>query len=52
MEDQKALIATLDLIPVPTVNDTILDEDGVTWSVIGILSGPGRVAWSLHVRRP
>jgi len=51
-EDQKAIIATRDLTPVPTVNDTITRADGTVWSVIGIGTGPAGAAWVLQVRRP
>lgn len=50
-EDQKVLVATLDLIPIPTINDRITDEDGVEWNIIGILSVPGMSIWKFHVRR-
>jgi hypothetical protein len=51
-EDQKAIIATRDLTPVPTVNDTITRADGTVWSVIGINADPAGAAWVLHVRWP
>ena len=49
-EDQKVLVAALDLVPVPTVNDRITDELGAVWNVIGIMSVPGTLIWTLHVR--
>lgn len=51
-EDQRAIIATLDLTPVPTVNDTIVRADSSVWSIIGIAQDPAGAAWVLHVRRP
>lgn len=51
-EDMKAIIATLDLTPVPAVNDTIVRADSTVWSVIGIAQDPAGAAWVLHVRRP
>ena len=51
-EDQKVLIATQDLIPTPTVNDTIIAANGTLWSVMGIRTDPAGAAWVLQVRRP
>lgn len=51
-EDQKAVAATLDVPVTPTINDQLLDEQGVTWSVIGILGVPGQSVMTLHLRRP
>lgn len=51
-EDQKAIIATMDLVPTPTLNDTITKADGTVWNVIGIRTDPAGAAWVLQVRRP
>lgn len=51
-DDRKAIIATLDLDLVPTLNDTITRTDGTTWNVIGIKTDPAGAAWVLHIRRP
>lgn len=51
-EDQKAIIATQDLTPMPTINDTITRADGTIWNVISIRTDPAGAAWILQVRRP
>lgn len=51
-EDLKAIIATKDLTPIPTVNDTITREDGTVWSVISIKTDPAGAVWVLQMRRP
>lgn len=51
-EDQKAIVATKDLTPVPTINDSITRADGTVWSVIAIKTDPAGAAWVLQVRRP
>lgn len=51
-EDQKAIIATLDLAATPTKNDTITKADGTVWSVVDIKTDPAGAAWVLQVRRP
>lgn len=51
-EDLKAIIATRDLTPTPTVNDTITRADSTVWSVIGIRTDPAGAAWVLQCRRP
>lgn len=50
--DQKAIIATLDLDQLPTLNDTITQPDGTVWSVISIGVDPVGAAWVLQIRRP
>lgn len=51
-EDQKAVIAQLDLMLVPTLNDTITRADGSVWSVVDVMTDPAGAAWVLQVRRP
>lgn len=51
-EDLKAIIATQDLTPTPTINDTITRADGTVWSVIGIRTDPAGAAWVAQIRRP
>ncbi len=51
-EDQKVIISTRDLVPVPTINDAITRADGSIWSVISIKTDPAGAAWVLQVRRP
>ena len=51
-EDQKAMIPTRSLTPVPTINDTITRADGTVWSVMGIKTDPAGAAWVLQIRRP
>lgn len=51
-EDQKAIIAVLDLAATPTKNDVITKADGTVWSVISIKTDPAGAAWVLQVRRP
>lgn len=50
--DQKAIIACLDLAATPTLNDTITAADGTVWSVMGIQRDPAGAVWVLQVRRP
>lgn len=52
-EDQKVLMAP-HYIPgiTPTLNDTIVDEAGVTWQVQGAQKDPTTSIWVLQVRRP
>lgn len=50
--DRKAIIPTLDLAIVPTLNDTITRADGSAWNVIGIKTDPAGAAWVLQIRRP
>lgn len=52
LEDQKAILATLDLAATPTKNDTITKADGTVWSVVSIQTDPAGAAWVLQVRRP
>jgi hypothetical protein len=51
-EDLKAIVATRDLTPVPTINDTITRANGTVWSVIGVTTDPAGAAWVLQIRRP
>jgi len=51
-EDQKVIVATEDLLPIPTINDTITRADGTKWSVIRITTDPAGAAWVLQVRKP
>ncbi len=51
-QDLKAIIATLDLIPTPTVNDRMTRADGSIWSVMAVTTDPAGAAWVLQVRRP
>ncbi len=50
--DRKAIIASLDLDVVPTLNDSITRADGTVWNVIGIKTDPAGAAWVLQIRRP
>lgn len=52
MNDQKAIIAALDLEQTPTVNDTITPPDSTVWKVISVAIDPSGAAWVLQIRRP
>ncbi len=51
-EDQKVLIAKLNLTPTPRLNDRLTESDGTTWEVIGVKTDPLNAHWELQVRRP
>lgn len=51
-EDKQAMVSTLDLDAIPTLNDTVTMADGSVWGVIGIQTDPADAAWILHLRRP
>lgn len=51
-EDQKALIAVLDLSVEPTINDWIELADSTRWTVVQTKRDPARGMWVLQVRRP
>jgi len=50
-EDKKALIAKLDLIPVPDTRDKIIDTDSTVWNILNINTDPAKALWILHVRK-
>lgn len=51
-EDQKVIIAALNLPVTPTVNDRIVMASGAIWKVMDKATDPATAVWVLQVRRP
>lgn len=48
--DRLAIFPKLDLSITPRVGDTIDDDEGIIWSVVGLGKDPASAAHSLHIR--
>lgn len=51
-EDQRVIIAKLNLLVTPTLNDKITRADGTIWNVLHVGTDPMNAAWVLQIRRP
>lgn len=50
VNDQKAIIAALDLPVIPQVHDKVVQSDGRVFMVMGVGGVPGESVWILQVR--
>lgn len=48
--DRYLIISNLDLLVVPSVQDVIIDDQGVSWRIMGVQGDPADAHWSLHGR--
>lgn len=50
VNDEKVLIAKLDLPVTPSVNDRIIKQDATAWMIMSVGGVPGESLWVLQVR--